>query len=92
MNAYKFDIFVMHSIVLENTEEDGIYTTSCDLLEIGPLKCPDVKNLNFIKTMIRDIHHTLVDIFLNMGRLLWDSQGRERIVNSFNSEKNQRQT
>ena len=60
MNAYKFDIFVMHSIVLENTEEDGIYTTSCDLLEIGPLKCPDVKNLNFIKTMIRDIHHTPV--------------------------------
>ena len=44
MNAYKFDIFVMHSIVLENTEEDGIYTKSCDLLEIGPLKCPDVKN------------------------------------------------
>ena len=48
MNAYKFDIFVMHSIVLENTEEDGIYTTSCDLLEIGPLNCPDMNNLNVI--------------------------------------------
>jgi hypothetical protein len=60
MNAYKFDIFVMHSIVLENTEEDGIYTTSCDLVEIGPLNCPDVNNLNFIKTMIRDIHYTPV--------------------------------
>ena len=56
MNAYKFDIFVMHSIVLENTEEDGIYTT----IEIGSLNCPDVKKLNFIKTMIWDIHHTPV--------------------------------
>ena len=60
MNAYIFDTFVMHSIVLENTEEDGIYTTSCDLVEIGPLNCPDVNNFNFIKTMIRDIHYTPV--------------------------------
>ena len=60
MNAYIFDIFVMHSIVLENTEEDGIYTTSCDLVEIGPLNCPDLNNFNFIKTMIRDIHYTPV--------------------------------
>ena len=60
MNAYIFDTFVMHSIVLENTEEDGIYTTSCDLVEIGPLNCPDVNNFNFIKRMIRDIHYTPV--------------------------------
>ena len=37
MNAYVFDIFMSHSIVLEDTEEDGIFTTTCDLVEIGPL-------------------------------------------------------
>ena len=32
MDAYTFDIFVMHSIAMENTEEDGIYTTTYELL------------------------------------------------------------
>ena len=50
------DIFIMHSIVLENTEEDGIYTTTCELLEIGP----DVNNLESIKAMIRNIASTPV--------------------------------
>ena len=45
MNAYVFDIFISHSIVLENMEEDGIYTTTCDLVEIGPLNMPKLKNL-----------------------------------------------
>jgi hypothetical protein len=55
MNAYTFDIFPMHSIVLENTEEDGMYTTTCELLEIGPLNSPDINNLESIKAIIRDI-------------------------------------
>ena len=55
MNAYTFDIFIMHSIVLENTEENGIHTTTCELVEIGPLNGPDNNNLESIKTMIRDI-------------------------------------
>jgi hypothetical protein len=51
---------MMHSIVLENTEEDGIYTTTCELVEIGPLNGPDIKNFESIKTMIRDISSTPV--------------------------------
>ena len=66
MNAYTFDIFIMHSIVLETTEEDGIYTTTCELLEIGPLNGPDIDNLESSKAMIRDISSTPVneEIFL----------------------------
>ena len=60
MNACTFDIFIMHSIVLENTEENGIYTTTSELVEIGPLNGPDNKNLESIKTMIRDISSTPV--------------------------------
>jgi hypothetical protein len=60
MNAYIFDIFIMHSIVLENTEEDGMYTTSCVLVEIGPLNSPDFKNFNLINTMLCDIPSTPV--------------------------------
>jgi hypothetical protein len=60
MNAYIFDIFIMHSIALENKEEDGIYTTSCDLVETGPLNIPDFNNFNRIKEMIRDIPSTSV--------------------------------
>ena len=54
MNAYTFDIFIMHSIVLQvTTENNGIYTTTCELVEIGPLNGPDINNLGSIKTMIR---------------------------------------
>jgi hypothetical protein len=60
MNAYTFEIFIMHSIVLENTEENGIYTTTCKLVEIGPLNCPDNNNLESIKTMICYISSTPV--------------------------------
>lgn len=60
MNGYTFDIFIMHSIVLENTEEDGIYTTTCELVEIGPLNGPDINNLESIKTVIRNISSTPV--------------------------------
>jgi glycerol-3-phosphate responsive antiterminator len=55
MNAYIFDIFILHSIVLENMEEDGIYTTTCDLVEIVPLNMPKLNNLRRIKDMVRDI-------------------------------------
>ena len=58
MNAYVFDIFISHSIVLENMEEDGIYTTTCDLVEIGPLNMPKLNNLRRIKDMVRDISLT----------------------------------
>ena len=60
MDAYTFDIFVMHSIAMENTEEDGIYTTTCELLEIGPLNGPDINNLESIKAIIRNISSTSV--------------------------------
>jgi hypothetical protein len=60
MNAYTFDIFIMHYIVMENTEENGIYTTTCELVEIGPLNGPDYNNLESIKTMICDISSTPV--------------------------------
>jgi hypothetical protein len=60
MNVYTFDIFIMHSIVLENTEEEGIYTTTCELVEIGPLNGPDINNLESIKTMIHEIISTSV--------------------------------
>ena len=44
MNAYVFDIFMTHSIVMENFEEDGIYTTTCDLVEVGSLNIMDFNN------------------------------------------------
>jgi hypothetical protein len=47
MNGYIFDIYKTHYIELENKEEDGTFTTSCDLAEIG--------SLNKIKEMIHDI-------------------------------------
>ena len=55
MNAYVLHIFMSHSIVLENMEEDGIYTTTCDLVEIGPLNMPKLNNLRRIKDMVSDI-------------------------------------
>ena len=60
MNAYTFEIFILHSIVLESIEEDGIYTTTCELVEIGPLNGPDKNNIESIKAMIRDISSTPV--------------------------------
>ena len=45
MNGYVFYIFIKHSIVLENKEEDGTFTTYCDLIQIGPLNMPDSNNL-----------------------------------------------
>ena len=60
MNAYTFEIFILHSIVLESIEDDGIYTTTCELVEIGPLNGPDKNNIESIKAMIRDISSTLV--------------------------------
>ena len=33
-----------HSIVMENFEEDGIYTTTCDLVEVGSLNIMDFNN------------------------------------------------
>ena len=47
MDAYTFDIFVMHSIAMENTE-------------IGPLNGPDINNLETIKAIIRNISSTPV--------------------------------
>ena len=44
MNAYAFDIFITHSIVMKNFEEDGIYTTTCDLVEVGSLNIMDFNN------------------------------------------------
>ena len=41
MNAYVFDIFISPSIVLENMDEDGIYTTSCkhsETKQFNPIK------------------------------------------------------
>ena len=40
--------------MLENTEEDRIYTTTCELVEIGPLNSPDIKFFESIKTIIYD--------------------------------------
>jgi hypothetical protein len=42
-------------IILENMEEDGMYTTTCDIVEIGPLNMPKLNNLRRIKDMVRDI-------------------------------------
>jgi hypothetical protein len=55
MNAYIFDIYIMHSIMLEHKEEEGTFTTYHDLLEIGPINMPVPSNLKRIKDMIRDI-------------------------------------
>ena len=44
MNAYVFDIFITHPIAIEDFEEDRIYTTTCDLVEVGPLNIPDYNN------------------------------------------------
>ena len=45
MNGYVFYIFIKHSIVLENKEEDGTFTTYFDHIEIGPFNMPDSNNL-----------------------------------------------
>ncbi len=58
MNAYIFDIFITHSIVIEDFEEDGIYTTFCDLVEVGPLNIPNFNNFKRIKKIVRDISST----------------------------------
>jgi hypothetical protein len=58
MNAYVFDVFITHSIVMEDFEEDGIYTTTCDLVEVGPLNIPDFNKFRRIKKIVRDISST----------------------------------
>jgi hypothetical protein len=58
MNAYEFDIFISTSVVLEDMEEDGIYTTTCNLVEIGPLNIPKLNNLRKIKEIVHDIPST----------------------------------
>ena len=50
----------MHSIVLENKEEDATFTTYCDLIEIGPLNMPDSNHLKKIMEMIYEITFTTV--------------------------------
>ena len=55
MNAYIFDIFITHSIVIEDFEEDGIYTTFYDLVEVGPLNIPNFNSFRRIKKIVRDI-------------------------------------
>ena len=60
MNAYVFDIFITHSIVIEDFEEDGIYTTSCDHVEVGPLNIPDYNHFRRIKKIVRDISSTQI--------------------------------
>ena len=55
MNAYIFDIFITHSIVIEDFEEDGIYTTFYDLVEVGPLNIPKFNSFRRIKKIVRDI-------------------------------------
>ena len=54
MNSYIFDIFISHSIVTETLEEDGIYTTTCDLVEVGPLSILDGNNIRRIKEIVRE--------------------------------------
>jgi hypothetical protein len=60
MNAYIFDVFITHSIVTEDFEEDEIYTTSCDLVEVGPRNIPDFNNFRRIKKIVRDISSTQI--------------------------------
>ena len=60
MNAYVFDVFITHSIVMEDFEEDGIYTTTCDLVEVGPLNIPDFNKFRRIKKIVRDISSTQI--------------------------------
>ena len=60
MNAYVFDIFITHSIVIEDFEEDGIYTTYCDLVEVGPLNIIEFNNFRRIMKIIPDILSTHV--------------------------------
>jgi hypothetical protein len=60
MNAYIFDIFITHSIKLENFEKDQIPTTSCDLVEIGPLIILDLNNLRRMMEIVRDISSILI--------------------------------
>ena len=58
MNAYILDIFITHAIVIEHFEEDGIYTTFCDHVEVGPLNIPNSNNFRRIKKIVRDISST----------------------------------
>jgi hypothetical protein len=58
MIAYVFDSFMSHSILLEEMEEDETFTTTCDLVEVGPLNIPKLNNLRKIKVMVRDISST----------------------------------
>ena len=48
MTDYTFDISITHSIVVENTDEDRNYTTTCELVDIGPLNGPDIKHFESI--------------------------------------------
>ena len=55
-----FDIFITHSIVMENFDEDGIYTTSCDLVEVGPLNILDFNNFRKIRKIVCNIATTQI--------------------------------
>ena len=58
MDAYVFDIFISHSIVLEDMDEDRMFTTTCDLIEIGPVNISNLNNLMKIKEIVRDMSLT----------------------------------
>jgi hypothetical protein len=60
MNTYVFDIFITHSIVMDDFEEDGIYTTTCDLVEVGPLNIPDINKFRIVKKIVQDISSTQI--------------------------------
>jgi hypothetical protein len=54
MNAFVFDVF---TTFLQHVDEDGIYTISCDLVEVGPFNIPDFNNFRrindkFIQTLL----------------------------------------
>ena len=72
MNGYVFYIFIKHSIVLENKEEDGTFTTYCDLIEIGPLNMPDSNNLKKIMEIIYEITSTTVTSNWGTDFITWD--------------------
>jgi hypothetical protein len=52
MYAYILDILITHSIVRKIFEEDGIYTTYCDLVEIGPFSIMEFNNFNRRKKIL----------------------------------------
>jgi hypothetical protein len=45
---------------MESFKEDGIYTTYCDLVEVGPLNTMDFNNFRRIKKIVCDISTTQI--------------------------------